>query len=513
MARTLEFLAIDLGASSGRVVAGRWDGARFGLSEVHRFPNGPVSQMGRQHWDALGIWSEIKQGLARAAAGRSDVARIGVGSGADVVGRQAELAGLGLDTWGVDFALLDRAGNLLGNPYCYRDRRTAGMMPLVFERVPRRDVFVATGVQPMQYNTLYQLMAMVHAQDPQLDAAATLLTMPSLFAYWLSGRPVAERTHASTTQCLDASTGSWATGLLDALRIPTRIFPPIVEPGTLLGPLSSDVTAETGISAAPVFSVASHDTASAVAAIPGLDAHSAYISSGTWSLMGVELPSPILTDAVLAGGFTNEGGVAGTTRLLRNIPGLWLVAECRRRWQRDGRDHDWDELVAMAGRSPGLRSLVDPDDPSLVSPPDMPAAIAELCRATGQERPESVGEVVRCCLDSLALRCRATLDDLAAVTGERPTALRVVGGGSQNRLLCQLTADACGLPLVAGPVEATAFGNLIVQAIAAGELGGVAEGRAAVAASVTLETYEPRAGADWDAALSRLRDMAAHIPD
>jgi rhamnulokinase len=286
-----------------------------------------------------------------------------------------------------------------------------------------------------------------------------------------------------------------------------------VEPGTLLGPLSSDVTAETGISAAPVFSVASHDTASAVAAIPCLDAHSAYISSGTWSLMGVELPSPILTDAVLAGGFTNEGGVAGTTRLLRNIPGLWLVAECRRRWQRDGRDHDWDELVAMAGRSPGLRSLVDPDDPSLVSPPDMPAAIAELCRATGQERPESVGEVVRCCLDSLALRCRATLDDLAAVTGERPTALRVVGGGSQNRLLCQLTADACGLPLVAGPVEATAFGNLIVQAIAAGELGGVAEGRAAVAASVTLETYEPRAGADWDAALSRLRDMAAHIPD
>jgi rhamnulokinase len=494
MTRTRDFLAIDLGASSGRVVAGRWDGSKFGLSEVHRFPNEPVSQMGRLHWDALGVWSEIKRGLARAAAGPG-----------------GEFAGLGLDTWGVDFALLDRAGNLLGNPYCYRDGRTAGMMELVFERVPRREVFMATGVQPMEYNTLYQLMAMVHAQDPQLDAAATLLTMPNLFAYWLSGQAVAERTHASTTQCLDVSTGRWATRLLDALQIPTRIFPPLVEPGTLLGPLDAAIAAETGLSTAPVFAVAGHDTASAVASIPGLDARSAFISSGTWSLMGVEIPSPIVTDAVLAGGFTNEGGVAGTTRLLRNIPGLWLVAACRRRWQQDGHEYGWDELVSLAERSPGLRSLIDPDHPSLVNPPDMPAAIRALCRATGQEPPESVGEVVRCCLDSLALRCRATLDDLTEVTGERPAVLRVVGGGSRNRLLCRLTADACGLPLIAGPVEATALGNLIVQAIAAGELGGVADGRAAVAASVTLETYEPRPGSAWDAALSRLRDMAATL--
>ena len=494
MTRTRDFLAIDLGASSGRVVAGRWDGSKFDLSEVHRFPNEPVAQMGRLQWDALGIWSEIERGLTRAAADRP----------------RDELAGLGLDTWGVDFALLDGAGNLLGNPYCYRDRRTAGMMQLAFEHVPRRDVFMATGVQPMEYNTLYQLLAMVHAKDPQLEAAATMLTMPNLFAYWLSGRAVAERTHASTTQCLDAGTGRWATGLMDALQIPTRIFPPLVEPGTLLGPLAADVATRTGLSTAPVFAVAGHDTASAVAAIPGLDAHSAYISSGTWSLMGVELPSPIVTDAVLAGGFTNEGGVAGTTRLLRNIPGLWLVAACRRRWQQDGHEYGWAELVAMAERSPGMRALIDPDHPSLVNPPDMPTAIRDLCRATGQEPPESAGEVVRCCLDSLALRCRATLDDLTEVTGERPAVLRVVGGGSQNRLLCQLTADACGLPLVAGPVEATAFGNLIVQAIAAGELGGVADGRAAVAASVTLETYEPRPGSAWDAALSRLRALAAH---
>ena len=473
--------------------------------------------MGRLHWDALGLWSEIKRGLARHASGQGNVAEVGGSADLDskpgVPARQGELAGLGLDTWGVDFGLLDRAGNLLGNPYSYRDARTTGMMPIAFARVPRPDVFRATGVQPMQYNTLYQLLAMVQAHDPHLDAAATILTMPNLFAYWLSGRPVAERTHASTTQCLDAGGNGWATGLLEALAIPTGIFPQLVEPGTLLGPLSVDVASETGLRSAPVFAVGCHDTASAVAAIPGLDAHSAFISSGTWSLMGVELPSPILTDAALAGGFTNEGGVAGTTRFLRNIPGLWLVSECRRRWQRDGRDYGWDELVAMAERAPGLRSLIDPDHPDLLNPPDMPAAIAALCRATGQERPEKPGEVVRCCLDSLALRCRATLDDLAAVTGERPTVLRVVGGGSRNRLLCQLTADACGVPLVAGPVEATAFGNVIVQAIAAGELAGIAEGRAAVAASVNLETYEPRAGADWDAALSRLHVISAHNQD
>jgi rhamnulokinase len=469
--------------------------------------------MGRLQWNALGLWFEIKRGLALHAAEQRNGAEIGGGSDPSALSGapkgRGELAGLGLDTWGVDFALLDGAGNLLGNPYSYRDTRTNGMMPLAFARVPRREVFRTTGVQPMQYNTLYQLLAMVEAHDPQLDAAATLLTMPNLFGYWLSGRAVAERTHASTTQCLDADGGSWATALLDALSIPTRIFPPLAEPGTLLGPLSADIAAETGLRVVPVFAVGGHDTASAVAAIPGLDAHSAYVSSGTWSLMGVELPSPILTDAAFAAGFTNEGGVAGTTRLLRNIPGLWLVSECRRRWQRDGRDYSWDDLVAMAERAPGLRSLIDPDHPSLLNPPNMPAAVGALCRATGQEQPESVGEVVRCCLESLALRCRATLDDLAAVIGERPTVLRVVGGGSRNRLLCQLTADACGLPVVAGPVEATAFGNVIVQAIAAGELAGVAEGRAAISASVKLEMYEPRANADWDVALSRLRKISA----
>ena len=506
MARTRDFLAIDLGASSGRVLAGRWDGARFGLSEVHRFANEPVSSIGRLHWDVLAIWSEIKTGMARYAAEQ----RVGTPIGDGGAARPGELAGLGLDTWGVDFALLDRAGNLLGNPYHYRDRRTAGIMERAFERVPRRDVFMTTGVQPMHYNTLYQLLAMVLAEDPQLGAAATMLTMPNLFAYWLCGQRVAERTHATTTQCLDAHTGGWAIGLLEALLIPTRILPPLIEPGTLLGPTSAEVSAETGISPAPVFAVACHDTASAVAAIPGLDTESAYISSGTWSLMGVETASPIITDAVLAAGFTNEGGVAGTTRLLRNIPGLWLIAECRRRWRRDGQDYGWEELAATAERSPALRSLIDPDDPSLVNPPDMPAAIRALCRHTGQEPPETVGAVVRCCLESLALRYRATLDDLQELVGHRLEVIRIVGGGSQNRLLCQMTADACGVPVVAGPVEATALGNLMVQAIATGELDGIAAGRAAVAASVTLDTYEPSSGGAWDEMLARLRRPATH---
>ena len=504
MQPTRDFLAVDLGASSGRVLAARWDGSRFALQEVSRFANEPVSQMGRLQWDVLALWSEVKGGLARYAARRP----VEESAGSATL-RRGELAGLGLDTWGVDFALLDRVGNLLGNPYHYRDRRTIGVMARAFERVPRHEVFEVTGTQPMAYNTLYQLLAMVHARDPQLDAAATMLPMPNLFAYWLTGQRAAERTIATTTQCLRAETGAWATGLLEGLGIPTRFLPPLVEPGTLLGPTTADVTAETGLPAVPVFAVASHDTASAVAAIPGLDGDSAYISSGTWSLIGVEIASPLISDKVLSTGFTNEGGIAGTTRLLRNIPGLWLVAECRRHWRRDGREYEWDELVALAERFPGLRSVIDPDDPSLVNPPDMPTALRALCRDTGQEPPDGVGAIVRCCLDSIALKCRAALDDLTEVTGHRPGTLRVVGGGSQNRLLCQLTADACGLPLIAGPVEATALGNIMVQAIATGELANVAEGRAAVAASVQLDVFEPRAGPDWDAALVHLRDIAA----
>ena len=495
MARTRKFVAIDLGASSGRVLLGRWDGARFDIGEAHRFANGPVVAMGHQHWDVLSIWAQIKSGLSCCLSGEAH--------GIDGID------GVGVDTWGVDFGLLDRDGRLLGNPYHYRDRRTDGVMDLAFERVRRSEIYATTGIQPHQINTLYQLLSMVRANDPALEVAHTLLTMPNLFAYWLSGVAAAEYTHSSTTQCLEACDRRWATPLLSALDIPTGIFPALVTPGTILGPLLHDVAAETGLTGSvPVIAIGSHDTASAVAAIPGLDSRGAYISSGTWSLMGVEAAQPIINERALAGGFTNEGGIGGTVRFLRNIAGLWLIAECRRQWQHEGSEYSWDALLDRAEREEPFRCIIDPDAPELLNPSDMPAAIRALCRATGEREPETVGAVVRCCLESLALRYRATLDDLQELVGHKLEVVRIVGGGSQNRLLCQMTADACGVPVVAGPVEATALGNLMVQAIATGDLDNVAAGREAVAASVTLETYEPRPGGAWEEMLARLRRPA-----
>jgi rhamnulokinase len=492
MTRTSNYIAIDLGASTGRVLLGRWDGARFDLQELHRFENEPVTVTGHLHWDVLRLWAEIKQGLAR-YAGQS----------------HGQLDGVGLATWGVDYGLLDHAGRLLGNPYHYRDPRTNGMMEQAFEVVPREDIFAHTGIQFMQINTLYQLYSMVRDADPQLDAAGTLLVMPNLFNYWMSGQKVAEYTHATTTQCYDARERGWATGLLERLSIPTDLLPPVVQPGTVLGNLLPEVVGEVGLpGTAPVIATASHDTASAVAAIPGLDARSAYISSGTWSLMGVETPEPVLTPEALALNFTNEGGVGGTIRLLKNIAGLWLLQESRHQWQREGQTYEWDDLLAMAGQARPFSSLVDPDATTFLSPGNMPATLREYCARSGQEQPESVGAVVRCCLESLALKYRQVLGDLERLAGHRLDTIRIVGGGSLNRMLCQFTADACDRPVAAGPVEATALGNILVQAMARGELADVAAGRQAIAASVPLETYEPRDRAGWDDAYARFRSLA-----
>lgn len=496
MSKTSNYIAVDLGASSGRVLLGRWDGARFDVQELHRFDNEPVSAMGHLHWDVLRLWADIKTGLAR-YAGQF----------------QESLDGIGLDTWGVDFGLLDRPGELLGNPYHYRDSRTDGMVERVFEIVPREEVFAQTGIQFMQINTLYQLFSMVQNADPQLDAADSLLLMPNLLYYWLSGRKAAEFTHATTTQCFDARERGWATGLLAKLSIPTGIFPEVVAPGAVLGDLLTDVASEVGLrSTVPVIATASHDTASAVAAIPGLDTHSAYISSGTWSLMGVETPEPILTSEALAHNFTNEGGVSGTIRLLKNIAGLWLLQESRRQWQREGTNYGWDDLLALAEQAAPFRSLVDPDATTFLSPGDMPATLRAYCKRTGQEQPQDAGAVVRCCLESLALKYRQVLGYLEDLVGHRLDTIRIVGGGCRNRMLCQFTADACDRRVVAGPVEATALGNILVQAIARGELSDVAAGREAVGASVPLETFEPRNRPGWDDAFerfSRLADLGA----
>jgi rhamnulokinase len=485
MSHTTNFLAVDLGAGSGRVMLGRWDGERFALEELHRFPNQPVQILGHLHWDVLRLWGEITAGMARYAA-RFD----------------APLAGIGVDTWGVDFALLDRAGGLLGNPYAYRDPRTDGMAEQVFGRVPRREVFAQTGVQIMPINTLYQLYSM--AGGPQLEAADTLLMIPDLFHYWLTGAKAVEYTNATTSQMFDSRRRSWATELLARLDLPGRILPPIAEPGTRLGDVRPAVLAEAGLRGpVPVFAPGTHDTASAVAGVPGLDGRSAYISSGTWSLVGVEIARPILGDAALELNVTNEGGVGGTIRLLKNVTGLWLMQECQRQWQREGANYGWDELLAQAAQAAPFGSLVDPDAADFLHPGDMPAAIRAYCQRTGQAAPASVGAIVRCCLESMALKYRLVIEALERVADMRIETIRVVGGGSQTRLLNQFTADACGRPVVAGPVEATALGNIMVQAIAAGELPGIAAGRAAIAASAAQTTCEPGPRAAWDDAFAR----------
>jgi rhamnulokinase len=481
---TANFLAVDIGASSGRVILARWDGARFALQELHRFANGPVEEGGHLHWDAGRLWREVQAGIAAYAAADG-----------------APLAGIGIDTWAVDYGLLDAEGRLLGNPYNYRDQRTHGVPAMVDARVPQDRLYAITGIQRLPINTLYQLASQGFGRDPQLDQAATLLLIPDLFHYWMTGRRVAEYTNASTTQFLDARGRGWAVGLLEELGLPTSILPPIVEPGTHLGELLPEVRDAVGLRhGAPVIASASHDTASAVAAVPGLDERSAYISSGTWSLVGVELPEPILSEQARRLNFTNEGGVGGTIRFLKNVGGLWLLQECQRQWAHDGHEYSWPELVSRAEAAAPLRSLVDPDAPEFLAPGDMPAALREYCRRTNQPEPLAVGAVVRCCLESLALKYRWVVESLEQLTGRTIETVRVVGGGSQNALLCQLTADACRRPVVAGPVEATALGNILVQAVATGHLPDIAAGRRAIAASFQQLVYEPRVTDDWDAA-------------
>jgi rhamnulokinase len=490
-AATADFLAVDLGASGGRVILGRWDGTCFELEELHRFPNGPVEVLGRLHWDHLRLWAEIKAGLARY------VQRYG-----------GTPAAIGLDTWGVDYALLDRAGNLLGNPYHYRDSGNNGMLEAAFQRVSRREIYGVTGIQFMQINTLYQLLSRVLARDPQLDQAATLLMTPDLFHYWLTGRQAGEYTIASTSQMLDARSRTWATELLGRLGVPGHFLPALVEPGSVLGDVRGDVAAEVGFGRpVPVIATGSHDTANAVAAVPELDGESVYVSSGTWSLMGMELPEPLIDDRTLALDFTNEGGVARTIRLLKNMTGLWLLQECRRQWQREGRLYGWDELVALAQEAEPFRSLINPDEPEFGAPGDMPAAIRAYCRRTGQPEPDSVARVVRCCLESLALKSRWLLECLESLMGRRLEVIRIVGGGTQNRLLSQFTADACERPVVTGPVEATAMGNLVLQAMATGHLAGLAQGRQAVGASVRRERFEAQPGDAWQEAYGRAQQL------
>jgi rhamnulokinase len=490
---TRAYLAVDLGASSGRLVAGLFDGARLRLSEIGRFENGPVAAGGHLYWDVLALWQNVQQALRAAAADLGTIASLGV------------------DTWGVDFALLAR-GELVGNPVHYRDPRTDGILERAFAVVPREEIFAQTGLQFMQFNTLFQLWAMRLAGSPLLDAAERLLMMPDVFHWLLTGEATNELTNATTTQFFNPQTGGWAVELVERFDIPTHILGPISRSGTTLGPLRAEVAAATGLSGVKVVLPGTHDTASAVAAVPAAGPAAqkpdwCYISSGTWSLLGAEVPKAVINDKCLALNFTNEGGVGGTTRLLKNIAGLWLVQECRRAWNHAGREHTWEDLNRLAAAAPPLVSLVDPDDAAFLAPANMPEAIRDYCRRTNQPVPGDEGAIVRAALESLALRYRLVFGWLEELTGSRIETIHVVGGGSQNRLLCRFTADACARTVLAGPAEATAIGNVLVQAIAAGDVGSISEARDVVRASFPPVRYEPQEGALWDDAFGRFQPL------
>jgi len=478
MKRSLNLLAFDFGASSGRAVLGRFDGKKLELEDIHRFPNRPVTVAGTMHWDVLRLFEELLTGIAAGAK---------VASG--------KLASLGVDTWGVDFGLLDRQGQLLQNPVAYRDPRTDGILERAFARVPRREIFQATGVQFLQFNSLFQLYAMAEQQSPILELADRLLMMPDLFNYFLTGKICAEFTNATTTQAYDPRQDAWAVPLLRRLGLPIHLFPVIVQPGTMLGKLLPDIAGEIAVPQVPVIAPATHDTGSAVAAVPADGKQSwAYLSSGTWSILGVEIPEPIINDQALAHNFTNEGGVEDTFRFLKNITGLWLIQECQRVWSlEDGKPMSFDQLNRLARQARPATSLVDPDAPDFLRPGNMPKAIQDYCRRTRQPLPKDRGAIVRCALISLARKYQEVLGKLEDLWGKKIEVLHVIGGGAKNQLLCQWTADACQIPVLAGPVEATAIGNLCVQLMALGKLDSLAEARALIRESFPVKRYDPTA--------------------
>ncbi len=478
----MHYLAFDLGASNGRALLGSIDGGRLAITELHRFPNGPVALPSGLHWNILGLWAEMLQGM-RAAAPHHPVS-------------------VGVDTWGVDFGLLDAQDALIGNPYHYRDHRTQGMMTAAFERIPREAIYARTGNQFMELNTLYQLFAMVKQKAPALDIAQTLLFTPDLLNFWLTGRKVNEFTIATTSQAYSPLTGTWAEDILEALDIPRHIFGEIVPPGTVLGPLRTQVADEAGLANVTVIAPACHDTGSAVAAVPATNADFAWLSSGTWSILGAEARQPDLSEKALAFNFTNEGGVFGTWRLSKNMTGLWFMQECKREW-----GVSYDELTHLAAEARPFLAVIDVDDPVFFHPGDMPQKIRDYCANTGQTIPQTQGEITRVILESLALKYRHVLEQLDALTGIRHEPLHIIGGGTRNELLNQFAADATGRTVITGPVEATATGNILLQAIAMGQLADLAEARAIVRNSFPPNAYEPRSDDRWDEAYARLQAL------
>ena len=482
----LKMLAIDLGASSGRGIVGSFDGNKLTLRENHRFSNDPVIVNGRMYWDILRIFHEIKQSITKTVLEKDNVASIGI------------------DTWGVDYALIDRYGKMLANPTHYRDTRTEDIADYVNGILPLDELYQRGGIQCLNFNTIFQLAAEMRDDPDVFNRAERLLNIPDLLNYFLTGNMANEYTILSTGALLDAKKRDYAFDLIEKLGIPKKLFGEIVQPGYKVGKLLPQVLSETGKTNADVITVASHDTASAVIAVPTQEEDFIYISSGTWSLMGTELKDPLINDRSQALNLTNEGGAMGSIRFLKNIMGLWLIQESRRQWRREGNEYSFAQMEAWAKECKPLQCFIDPDDSSFATPGNMPEKVREFCRKTGQHVPESVGEVVRCIYESLSLKYRQTAESIETLMGRKAKVIHVVGGGTKDHFLSQMTADACGIPVAAGPEEATAIGNLMMQAIAAGEVANLKEARQIVAASFDLKHYEPSSDRSvWDEAYAR----------
>src|SRR5690349_5938428 len=460
MTGTRHYLAVDLGAESGRTIVGSLGDRQLSLTETHRFVNGPVRLPDGLHWDVLRLWSKIKAGIGISSAKFNN-----------------SLVSIGLDTWGVDFALLDSQGALVSNPFHYRDERTDGMFKEAFQHMSRAEIFANTGIQFMQFNTLYQLLAMSVQKSPLLDIAKTFVTIPDLFNYWLSGEITNEFTNTTTTQCLDPHKRAWAIPVLKAMDIPSSLFGPITDPGTRIGNLLPGVAQETGTSGVQIMVPACHDTGSAVVAVPAQNQDFAWISSGTWSIMGAEVQEPYVNEKALEYNFTNEGGVFGTWRLSKNIMGLWLVQECKRTWVHLGEDLSYDEITRLASEARPFLAVIDPDDNNFLHPGNMPERIQKYCADTNQTVPQTKGEIIRVALEGIALKYRWVLERLEELTGKHLDPVHIIGGGTKNRLLNQLTADGTCRTVIAGPVEATAIGNLLMQAIGLKDLASLEEVR------------------------------------
>jgi rhamnulokinase len=484
-------VAFDLGAESGRTLMGELSDGRLDVQVVNRFPNKPVTVAGHLHWNAFQLFEEMLAGLASCVGDHGAVPDT-----------------IGVDTWGVDFTLLDRDGAPIGLPFTYRDDRTRGAVESFSRRIPTERVHRLTGLQILYLNTLYQLESMVRDRAPALEIAKDLLFMPDFFHYLLTGVKKTEYTFATTSQLLNAANRSWEPAMFDALGLPISLMQEIVMPGTVLGELSPVFAKETGVGPVSVVAVATHDTGSAVAAIPAEGDDWAFISSGTWSIMGVPLDAPVTNELTFAGNFSNEGTATGGIRLLKNISALYLVQQCRRAWSA-GRPPSYDELTKMAEEAEPFVAVLDPDAPEFANPADMPSAIADYLRKTGQRVPETRGGIVRCALESIALKYRSVLEQLRSLTAHPIRKVHIVGGGTQNRLLCELAADAMGLPVLAGPLEATAIGNILMQAKAAGRIASHDEIRAVVRRSFSVERYEPEAPERWQSAYERFRELEA----